>query len=337
MNRLRLRPIAVLIIGALVLLAIPTSFVVAGKVAAAEQARTEAAAADALEQKFVDYYRGALERLQPFATQIVHDAMSWSRSGSALLSEIDVSSLQSTASAVSSVMHASLSPDATSAELEAAFDTRWAVIQGGRERMDGFAATVIEAANARLAAAPLADSASRQALTEAIAAIEAAVANREAIALLLTGVTSGVEAVSASQAAAEAAAAAAAAARRGGGPAVTCGSNIATYVGEVLSLVNQERANEGLAPLSSNNSLNAQAQAHATCMAVNNTFAHSSRVRGFGNWGENIAKGYPSASSVVSAWMGSPGHRANILNPNFSYMGLGYVADGNWWCQNFGG
>jgi uncharacterized protein YkwD len=34
--------------------------------------------------------------------------------------------------------------------------------------------------------------------------------------------------------------------------------------------------------------------------------------------------------------MGSTGHRNNILNPNYRYMGLGYVASGNWWCQQFG-
>jgi uncharacterized protein YkwD len=68
-------------------------------------------------------------------------------------------------------------------------------------------------------------------------------------------------------------------------------------------------------------------------MAANGTLQHSAYPGG--TWGENIAQGYGSAQSVVAAWMASPGHRANILNPAYHYMGLGYVAAGNWWCQQF--
>jgi uncharacterized protein YkwD len=39
-------------------------------------------------------------------------------------------------------------------------------------------------------------------------------------------------------------------------------------------------------------------------------------------WGENVAAGYPSASSVVDGWMGSSGHRQNILNPAFTHIGV---------------
>jgi uncharacterized protein YkwD len=51
--------------------------------------------------------------------------------------------------------------------------------------------------------------------------------------------------------------------------------------------------------------------------------------------GENIARGYPSPVSVFNAWMGSPGHAANILRRSFTKMGLGY-ASGNNWCQQLG-
>ena len=51
--------------------------------------------------------------------------------------------------------------------------------------------------------------------------------------------------------------------------------------------------------------------------------------------GENIAKGQRSAQEVVNAWMNSAGHRANILNKNFTHIGVGYVADGNYWTQMF--
>jgi uncharacterized YkwD family protein len=51
--------------------------------------------------------------------------------------------------------------------------------------------------------------------------------------------------------------------------------------------------------------------------------------------GENIAKGFSTPSAVVKGWMNSEGHRANILNKNFTKIGVGYVADGNYWTQMF--
>ncbi len=42
-------------------------------------------------------------------------------------------------------------------------------------------------------------------------------------------------------------------------------------------------------------------------------------------WGENVAAGYSSANTVVAGWMGSPGHRANILNANFTSIGVAYA------------
>jgi uncharacterized protein YkwD len=74
-------------------------------------------------------------------------------------------------------------------------------------------------------------------------------------------------------------------------------------------------------------------------MAAANSMTHSPAAvpTGFTRWGENIAHGYGSGVSVFNAWMGSAGHRANILNPAFTNMGLGYVASGNWWCQQFAG
>ena len=51
--------------------------------------------------------------------------------------------------------------------------------------------------------------------------------------------------------------------------------------------------------------------------------------------GENIAIGYATPEAVVNAWMNSPGHRANILNPSYTQLGVGYVADGSYWTQEF--
>ena len=51
--------------------------------------------------------------------------------------------------------------------------------------------------------------------------------------------------------------------------------------------------------------------------------------------GENIAQGQTTAKAVVNAWMNSEGHRANILNKNYTHIGVGYVKDGNYWTQMF--
>ena len=51
--------------------------------------------------------------------------------------------------------------------------------------------------------------------------------------------------------------------------------------------------------------------------------------------GENIAMGYRTPQAVVTGWMNSPGHRANILNSSYKRIGVGYVASGNYWTQMF--
>jgi uncharacterized protein YkwD len=53
---------------------------------------------------------------------------------------------------------------------------------------------------------------------------------------------------------------------------------------------------------------------------------------------ENIAQGQPDIDAVMNAWMNSNGHRANILNPNYTKVGLSaYVSDNGspFWCQQF--
>ena len=51
--------------------------------------------------------------------------------------------------------------------------------------------------------------------------------------------------------------------------------------------------------------------------------------------GENIARGYSTPQAVVNGWMNSSGHRANILNASYTQIGVGYVAQGNYWTQMF--
>ncbi len=118
---------------------------------------------------------------------------------------------------------------------------------------------------------------------------------------------------------------------------------------EVVRLVNEERKKAGLASLTHNDELSRVARFKSQDMADKNYFSHNSPTYGdpftmmknFGiNYrtaGENIAKGYPNAQSVVKGWMNSPGHRANILNPKFGTIGVGYVVKNGttYWTQMF--
>lgn len=130
------------------------------------------------------------------------------------------------------------------------------------------------------------------------------------------------------------------------------GTNVGTNESieqEVVRLVNIERQKAGLAPLQYSEELSRVARIKSQDMADNNYFSHTSptygdpfaMMRSFGiqyrTAGENIAKGYTSAQSVVNGWMNSSGHRANILNPNFGKIGVGYVkANGTtYWTQMF--
>ena len=82
-------------------------------------------------------------------------------------------------------------------------------------------------------------------------------------------------------------------------------------------------------------------------MQKNNYFSHTSPTFGspfdrlkalniqYRTAGENIAKGQRSASEVVTAWMNSEGHRANILNESYTHIGVGFVQDGYIWTQQF--
>ncbi len=52
--------------------------------------------------------------------------------------------------------------------------------------------------------------------------------------------------------------------------------------------------------------------------------------------GENIARGFSAANSVVRAWLNSPSHRKNIMNCQFRTIGIGFNGDGDYWVQDFG-
>lgn len=118
---------------------------------------------------------------------------------------------------------------------------------------------------------------------------------------------------------------------------------------KVVELVNIERKKAGLSPLSYNEELSKVARIKSQDMADKNYFSHNSptykdpftMMKNFGikygQAGENIAKGYPNADSVIKGWMNSPGHRANILNSSFKKIGVGYVnkSGTTYWTQMF--
>ncbi len=129
---------------------------------------------------------------------------------------------------------------------------------------------------------------------------------------------------------------------------VSVGSmTVSSYEKQVVDLVNQERARAGLPSLKLNAELSRVARYKSQDMHNRGYFDHNSptygspftMMRNFGisyrSAGENIAYGQRTPQEVVNAWMNSAGHRANILNSSFTDIGVGYVADGNYWTQMF--
>lgn len=124
-------------------------------------------------------------------------------------------------------------------------------------------------------------------------------------------------------------------------------STAVAYEKEVVRLVNELRAENGLNALSYDWELSRVARYKSRDMADHGYFSHTSptygspfqMIRNFGltyrSAGENIAKGYATPHEVVNAWMRSPGHRANILNASFTRIGVGYVSAGRHWTQMF--
>jgi secreted trypsin-like serine protease len=130
------------------------------------------------------------------------------------------------------------------------------------------------------------------------------------------------------------------------------------FAEQVVVLVNVERAAVACAPLTMHPQLNQAALAHSEDMALNDFFDHTGsdgssvtdrmEAAGYVNWstaGENIAAGQTTPEEVMTSWMNSPGHRANILNCDFEDIGVGYYFLENdtgteiwfhYWTQVFG-
>lgn len=128
--------------------------------------------------------------------------------------------------------------------------------------------------------------------------------------------------------------------------------NGANRVSQVVSLVNWERSAAGLDSLSEDSQLTRLAQRKAEDMAEKGYFSHTSPTYGsafdmmqnagvsYRTAGENIAKGQKTAETVMSGWMNSSGHRANILGSGYTRIGVGYAEAGNgtpYWVQIFAG
>ncbi len=127
----------------------------------------------------------------------------------------------------------------------------------------------------------------------------------------------------------------------------TTDDGLSEYEREVVRLVNGIRRQYGLGELTVNTALSRVARLKSQDMLEKRYFSHTSPTYGspfdmmtrFGiryrTAGENIAMGYRTPQSVVDGWMNSEGHRRNILNAGFTQIGMGYVANGNYWTQMF--
>ena len=136
----------------------------------------------------------------------------------------------------------------------------------------------------------------------------------------------------------------------GPGPPVgaqSCGPDATTNA--IFAYTNNSRAQNGLAPLVWNGQLGCLATAWSQYLASTGGFYHrdlnatitSPGYQGYHTLGENILKGPASmsAADMHNAWMNSPDHRANILSPAYSSMGIGLAyANGEVLAtENFGG
>lgn len=119
---------------------------------------------------------------------------------------------------------------------------------------------------------------------------------------------------------------------------------------ELVCLVNDERRAHGLPALQEDARLDRSAQSWTGHLVATGQFTHGSNLSGrisavgfpWRTAGENIASGFVSPAEVVRGWMGSPGHCANILDPQYREVGSGVIARatgglhfGSTWTQDF--
>ncbi|WP_460958252.1 CAP domain-containing protein [Parasphingorhabdus pacifica] len=136
----------------------------------------------------------------------------------------------------------------------------------------------------------------------------------------------------------------------GAGAATTATSALAADPAQearVVELVNEERAAAGCGALAPDGRLAEASNLHSSDMSDRDYFSHTSpegdtfvqraERAGYPSPGaENIAQGHTSAEQVVDGWMGSQGHRENILDCSLRTIGVGVDHDGWYWTQVFG-
>ncbi len=128
----------------------------------------------------------------------------------------------------------------------------------------------------------------------------------------------------------------------------TSTTSTSSYAQQVVDLVNKERAKQGLSALKIDK--NVEKAALVRAKEIQSSFSHT-RPNGksfttaltasgvtYNGAGENIAWGQKTPQEVMTGWMNSPGHRANILNKNFKYIGVGNLQNSSgtqYWVQLF--
>lgn len=121
-----------------------------------------------------------------------------------------------------------------------------------------------------------------------------------------------------------------------------------SFAARVIELVNEERAREGLKPLTYDAAIEQAALVRAK--EIQTSFSHT-RPNGtsfvtamkeagvsYRRAGENIAWGQKTPEQVVGVWMNSPSHRANIMNANYGRIGVGHLTNAggtSYWVQLF--
>lgn len=112
----------------------------------------------------------------------------------------------------------------------------------------------------------------------------------------------------------------------------------------IITLTNEERTQDGLNALTVNDELTQAANAKAQAILAAQVFDHTINGRKFSSWikttgyqynlaGENLAIDFVTAEGLMRAWMGSPDHRANILEYRYEEIGVG-VAEGRFDGEN---
>ena len=129
-------------------------------------------------------------------------------------------------------------------------------------------------------------------------------------------------------------------------------SSVVPTTSTIVQLVNQQRAAAGVGAVTESSALDSAALTQSYNQAIAQLMSHTGpdgsnagqRITDAGyswsTWGENVAAGQPTVNAVMTAWMNSPPHRANILSPAFTNIGLASLIGSNgvvYWTMELAG